>query len=203
MGANAQTSVPLFVANTVLTAATQNISAATGIPVFATTVTRDAAFGGSNKVLAEGQFCYLESTNALQYYDGSAWFGVGAQISGATVATSQTTTSTSYTDLATSGPAVTLTTGTTAFVIVTTYSYNATSGAATYMSFGVSGATTIAAGDSTSVSLLGMKTGGQEWSNSAVYPVTLTAGSNTFTSKYKTSSGTGTFANRSIIVIAP
>jgi hypothetical protein len=201
--ANTQTSVPLFVANTVLTAATQNISAGTGIPVFATTVTRDAAFGGSNKALAEGQFCYLESTNALQYYDSSAWVGVGAQISGATVATTQTTTSTSYVDLATSGPAVTLTTGTTAFVVVTTYSYNATSGTATYMSFAVSGATTIAAGDSTSVSLLGMKTGGQEWSNSAVYPVTLTAGSNTFTSKYKTSSGTGTFANRSIIVIAP
>ena len=57
MGANAQTSVPLFVANNVLTAAQQNISAATGVPVFATTVTRDAAFGGSNKALAEGQLC--------------------------------------------------------------------------------------------------------------------------------------------------
>ena len=78
MGANAQTSVPLFVANTVLTAATQNISAATGIPVFATTVTRDAAFGGSNKVLAEGQLCYLESTDVVQYYTGAAWASVGA-----------------------------------------------------------------------------------------------------------------------------
>jgi len=77
MGANAQTSVPLFVANTVLTAAQQNISAATGIPVFATTVTRDAAFGGSNKVLAEGQLCYLESTDVVQYYTGSAWATVG------------------------------------------------------------------------------------------------------------------------------
>ena len=77
MGANAQTSVPLFVANTVLTAAQQNISAATGIPVFATTVTRDAAFGGSNKALAEGQLCYLESTNVVQYYDGAAWATVG------------------------------------------------------------------------------------------------------------------------------
>ena len=77
MGANAQTSVPLFVANTVLTAAQQNISAATGIPVFATTVTRDAAFGGSNKVLAEGQLCYLESTDVVQYYTGAAWATVG------------------------------------------------------------------------------------------------------------------------------
>jgi len=75
--ANTQTTVPLFVANTVLTAATQNISAATGVPVFATSVTRDAAFGGANKALAEGQLCYLESTNVVQYYDGAAWATVG------------------------------------------------------------------------------------------------------------------------------
>jgi hypothetical protein len=73
MGANAQTSVPLFVANTILTAASQNISAATGVPVFATTVTRDAAFGGSNKVLAEGQLAYIEASDVVQYYTGSAW----------------------------------------------------------------------------------------------------------------------------------
>jgi hypothetical protein len=77
MGANAQTSVPLFVANQVLTASQQNISAATGVPVFATTVTRDAAFGGANKILAEGQLCYLESTDVVQYYTGSAWATVG------------------------------------------------------------------------------------------------------------------------------
>jgi hypothetical protein len=85
MGANAQTSVPLFVANTVLTAAQQNISAATGIPVFATTVTRDAAFGGANKVLAEGQLCYLESTDVVQYYTGSAWATVGPTSAGGMV----------------------------------------------------------------------------------------------------------------------
>ena len=77
MGANAQTTVPDFVADTVLTAAKLDISAATGVPVFATTVTRDAAFGGANKVLAEGQTCYLESTNVVQYYDGAAWATVG------------------------------------------------------------------------------------------------------------------------------
>ena len=77
MGANAQTTVPDFVADTVLTAAKLDISAATGVPVFATTVTRDAAFGGANKVLAEGQTCYLESTNVVQYYDGAAWASVG------------------------------------------------------------------------------------------------------------------------------
>ena len=90
MGANAQTSVPLFVANSVLTAAQQNISAATGIPVFATTVTRDAAFGGSNKVLAEGQLCYLESTDVVQYYTGAAWATVGPSSSSGLVSVAPT-----------------------------------------------------------------------------------------------------------------
>ena len=77
MGANAQTTVQKFLSGAVLTAEQQNTSAATGVPVFATTVTRDAAFGGANKVLAEGQTCYLESTNVVQYYDGAAWATVG------------------------------------------------------------------------------------------------------------------------------
>jgi hypothetical protein len=75
--ANTQTTVPLFVANQVLTAAQQNTSAGTGVPVFATTVTRDAAFGGSNKALAKGQLCYLEATSLVQQYNGSAWVSVG------------------------------------------------------------------------------------------------------------------------------
>jgi len=85
MGANAQTTVPKYSALTVLPAASMNISAGTGIPVFATTVTRDAAFGGANKVLAQGQLCYLESTNVTQYYDGAAWATVGPAAAGALV----------------------------------------------------------------------------------------------------------------------
>jgi hypothetical protein len=55
-----------------------NISAGTGIPVFATTVTRDAAFGGAGeKLLAEGQFAYIEATDELQYYDGANWQSSG------------------------------------------------------------------------------------------------------------------------------
>jgi hypothetical protein len=74
---NTQTSVPAFVASQVLTAQ-QQTEINTGIPVFATTVTRDAAFGGaSEKTLAEGQFAYIEATNATQYYDGAAWQAVG------------------------------------------------------------------------------------------------------------------------------
>jgi hypothetical protein len=73
MGANAVTTVPVYTAGEVLTAADMNITNS-GIPVFATTVTRDAAFGGAGeKTLAEGQFAYIEATNTTQYYDGAAW----------------------------------------------------------------------------------------------------------------------------------
>jgi len=75
---NEQTSVPLFTSGEVLTAANMNLSAGTGVPVFTNTTTRDAGFGGANeKVLAEGQLCYLSSTNVVQYYDGAAWATVG------------------------------------------------------------------------------------------------------------------------------
>ena len=83
MGVNAQTEVPTFTASQVLTAAQMNNSARTGVPVFATSVTRDAAFGGAGeKTLAEGQLCYLESTNVVQYYDGAAWATVGPSTPG-------------------------------------------------------------------------------------------------------------------------
>jgi hypothetical protein len=89
---NEQTSVPLFASGEVLTASNLNLSAGTGVPVFATTITRDAAFGGaSEKVLAEGQLCYLSSTNVVQYYDGAAWATVGpATAGGLTLITAQT-----------------------------------------------------------------------------------------------------------------
>lgn len=77
MGANATTFVPTYVASEVLTAADLNVTNS-GIPVFATSVTRDASFGGvGEKTLAEGQFAYLEDSNTTQYYDGSAWQTVG------------------------------------------------------------------------------------------------------------------------------
>ena len=79
MGANAQTAVPSFSIGQVLTADQQNQSARTGVPVFATTVERDAAFGGAGeKTLAEGQLCYLEDTDKVQYYDGAAWANLGS-----------------------------------------------------------------------------------------------------------------------------
>jgi len=73
MGANAQIAVPAFTAGQILTAA-QQTQINTGIPVFATTTTRDAAFGGAGeKALAQGQTCYIEATSSYQTYNGSSW----------------------------------------------------------------------------------------------------------------------------------
>ena len=80
MGANATTFVPAYVSGEVLTAADLSVTNS-GIPVFADSTARDAAFGGTGeKVLAEGQFAYLESTNVTQYYDGAAWVALGGKV---------------------------------------------------------------------------------------------------------------------------
>ena len=118
----------------------------------------------------------------------------------AKVATSQNTTSTSYTDLATSGPAVTLTTGTKALVIITCASANTDINRTCLMSYAVSGATTIAASDSiAAINQNSSQTSTMRYSSASV--PTLTAGSNTFTAKYAVNAGTGTFSDREIFVI--
>jgi hypothetical protein len=125
----------------------------------------------------------------------------------ASVATSQSTSSSSYTDLATSGPAVTVTTGTTALVILY-YNGGTNSGdanCASFMSFAVSGATTISAADARSVGLTSAGNSFVMGSGSGVFVVSgLTAGSNTFTAKYRSTAGGGAttpFAERQIMVI--
>jgi hypothetical protein len=116
------------------------------------------------------------------------------------VATAETTTSTTYTDLATPGPAVTVTVPASGKVLVSVTSGMKNSNASnpTFMSFAVSGATTQAATDTRALSLLGNNF--QQASASFVL-TGLTPGSTTFTAKYRTDGGTATFQNRSIWAI--
>lgn len=120
----------------------------------------------------------------------------------ATVATSQTTTSTSYTDLATAGPAVTVTTGTKALVSIGVQMGTGTTGGAIAMGFGITGSTTVAAADSFATAI---DTCGANFINPGALTMIvtgLTAGSNTFTGKYKTQGATtGTFRFRWITVV--
>lgn len=105
MGANAGTAVPTYASGDVLTAANLNLTNS-GAPVFADTSARDGAFGSGKKTLAEGQLCYLEDADVVQYYDGSSWATVGPASAGAVVQVKSTTisdtfstTSTSFTDV--------------------------------------------------------------------------------------------------------
>lgn len=120
---------------------------------------------------------------------------------GATVATSQTTTSTTYADLATVGPTVTVTTGAHALVIVTCQLFNNGANNGSFMGFAVSGATTTAAADATALEYDQNANASNALRASAMYYVTVNAGSNTFTAKYRVTAGTGTFAARTITVI--
>lgn len=120
------------------------------------------------------------------------------------ISTSQTTTSTAATDLATVGPQVTVTTGTQAIVgISCTMSTNVTDGRA-FMGFAVSGATSISANDWLMIMHSSAGVANRVARLGIIYRPTLTAGSNVFTAKYKVAgtAPTGTFLNRRMFVIA-
>jgi hypothetical protein len=116
---------------------------------------------------------------------------------GATVATSETETNTAYDDMATVGPAVTVTTGTKALVHIGA-DVRSAAGQTSLVSVAVSGASTIAATDARALSSYN---GDVVRGSRAVLVTGLTAGSNTFTLKYRVTGGTGTFIDREIIVI--
>jgi hypothetical protein len=120
----------------------------------------------------------------------------------ARVETEQGTTSSSFTDLSTSGPAVTLTTGTKVLVIVTAEMMNTSAVESNIASFAISGATTVAAGtiDWYVRSMIGTANERERFSAATRY-ASLTAGSNTFTMKYRRTGGTAYFGQREIIVV--
>jgi hypothetical protein len=189
-----------FVTGDVLTAADTNGYLMQGVWVFADAAARTAAVTSPQ----EGNMSYLKDTNSTEYYSGSAWVAVGAASSPASASaetlTNQTTTSTSYTGLATA-TAVTLTTGTKAMIMFSAEIELAGTADRAYMSYAVSGATTIAASDAFSINI---KTNATQTidAHSYAYIVTgLTAGSNTFTAQYKSSGATVYFNNRRINVV--
>jgi len=114
--------------------------------------------------------------------------------------TAETTASTSYTDLTTPGPVVTITTGTSAIVVTTSRFFNASS-VSCYMSHAVSGASTLAESDTNGL-IADPGTGNQvRMSAVSLRNGDLTAGSNTFTAKYRVDGGSGQFAYRKLLVI--
>ncbi|MFD8226852.1 hypothetical protein ACFV16_22070 [Streptomyces massasporeus] len=114
--------------------------------------------------------------------------------------TQDTTTATSYGDLdATSGPSVTVTTGNCALVIISTALHNSGT-SSSRMSYEVSGASSIAPADNRGIGTYGVAGSGVVCGN-VIFHNDLTAGSNTFTARYRVAGGTGTFQSRRLSVL--
>lgn len=165
---------------------------------------------GATLVLADGAN-FLPSTGdaiTLQY-NGTLWREISRAsrpgvLQSATVATSETTTSTSFTNLATVGPAVSVTVRRSGLVLVSLCAsiQNNTAGQRARMSFALSGANTAVAADVDGIDLQSA-TGGQDAQLGRTRLLTgLTPGLTTITAKYLVSGGTGTFARRELIAEA-
>jgi hypothetical protein len=141
-----------------------------------------------------------KATAAGRYFASTGSKAIAERVpTAAVVLTAQTRASTSYGDLTTVGPAVTVTTGAFALVWIQCTMSNSADGLQCLASVAVSGATTIAAQDEYAIELNGVPA-----NNSNRFGVcrrfSLTAGSNMFTMKYA-AGGTGTFSQREIVVM--
>lgn len=123
----------------------------------------------------------------------------GAQTN--TVATTQSTTSTTFTDLTTAGPSVTVSIGANgqALIALSCDMANNTANAYTVVGVAISGANTIAPADTL---VIGSLPAAAELNIGTVYLLTgLTPGSTTFKLQYRVTGGTGNFLSRKISVI--
>lgn len=118
------------------------------------------------------------------------------------VTTTQTTTRTDdWADLATPGPAVTVTTGTSALVFMYVNMENSAANAMTRCSWAVTGATERTPWEMTELRVDGIPGVNPVSYSNVDFMTTLTPGVNTFTMKYRVGSGTGSFRYRCLIVM--
>ncbi len=117
------------------------------------------------------------------------------------VATNETTTSTSFTNLATAGPAITATTGVAALVIVTANLAGDGAGVFSIMGYQITGASAHDPQDGVALIYESSVADDEMKASFVTLRTDLTAGSNTFTAKYRVTSGTGSFKDRNITVI--
>ena len=163
---------------------------------FADTAARGSAIGSA---VSEGMVSYLADGDRIEVYTGSAWTMIPKVPVHARVAAEGNSTSATYTDLATAGPAVTLRTGSKVLITLGGRMYSNTLDAYIYIAVGISGATTIAPSDDYALHVR-MGKGDMSTNVSRQFVMTVTPGVNTFTAKYRTSGGSGAWFLRDIIV---
>jgi hypothetical protein len=175
------TAPPTFVSGTALTAAQLNIIGA------------DLNETAPAKASAVGQYFVATGVNAIAARTPQQ----------SSITTGETTTATSFTDLATVGPQVAVTCGTGAYclVLVNSLLVNSVSGATASVGVDISGATTIAA-STIYLSLTTSAANQQATMGACRMQLGMTGGVNTFTMKYVVGAGTGTFSRRHLTVLA-
>lgn len=112
----------------------------------------------------------------------------------------ESTSSTAYTDLATSGPSVTLETGAFVLVMFSVRTRHSVANSTTWTAIDISGATTYAANNDDSIQIDVSNTANKE-SGARTLGFQVTPGINTFTMKYRVGVGTGYWARRQITVM--
>lgn len=168
--------------NATLTAAQWNASVRDNLaetaPAKATTAGRFFATAGANTIVER-----VPSQNTITASDQTAF--------------------TSYVDLnGGAGPLISVVTGPVALVAFGSLNQLSTTGQNIFTSYAISGATTVAASDQWAMGATSPAAGLTAASASRVKLETgLTSGTNTFTLKYRVSSGTATISNRNVIVI--
>lgn len=191
--------------------------AETAISAFGRDLIDDAAASNARTTLGLGS---VENT-ALSTWAGSAsittlgtigtgvWNGTDILVSklnlgqdSATTAAEEGTTSTTFTDLGTVGPTITYvpSVNTTVLLLWTAKVNNSVVGGRSFMGVDISDATTVAVADATSA-WMRVTSSSDYFSITGIQLVTLTAGSNTIRVKYRVDANTGTFANRTLIMI--
>lgn len=150
----------------------------------------------------------LETAPAKATTSGSLFVGTGSNsiaervVGLDVVSTEESTTSSTFVNLSTPGPMITLTTGASAIVFIGARAWNSTATGINTMGIAVSGSSTIAATDADAYIVRSNAANQFMRAHAAVlFEGTLTPGSNTFTARYHVDSGTGTWRDRSLLVI--
>lgn len=147
---------------------------------------------GPAKATGSGGFIVTNGVNSIiQRTPGSAL-----------VATLETTTSTSYTNLATSGATVNVTHTTAALVCHSCEIWNDTAGAFSFVGVNLTGGTTLAPTDSLAIAYESSGSGDRaKFGMAQIYTGLTLGGSTNFQMQYRVSGGTGSFQARRISVI--